>query len=250
MKRGAGLMLVPIVLSGCGAQVATDRASSASPAAAQAAVSTHGGRVGAVRLTGDQRVLELTLDLPGDGGGCARSPRATLLGEESRAVYVATSFDLDRRQHCPASNPALRVTLSSRLAGRDLVIDQQPWVPAGAGTYRLCDVERDCQPAPAGCDENSSLHAIAAGDFPRSARGRVVTCQLPWLVMDVDIGIPSCGTTRTDSCPGQTPRVTRWLFTVRDATWTTVATLPLTGGCGADLRAAVPRALCRDLPAG
>jgi hypothetical protein len=243
-------MLVSIVLSGCGAQAATDRASSASPAAAQAAVTTHGGRVGAVRLTGDQRVLELTLDLPGDRRGCARSARATLLGEESRAVYVATSFDLDRQQHCPASTPELRVTLSSRLAGRDVVIDQQPWVPTGAGTYRLCDVERGCQPAPAGCDENSSLHAIAAGDFPRSARGRVVACQLPWLVMDVDIGTPSCGTPGTASCPGQAPRVTRWLFTVRDATWTTAATLPLTGGCGTNLPAAVPRTLCRDLPAG
>jgi hypothetical protein len=252
MKCAAGTVLlsrvlVSIVLAGCGTPTMADHVLSASAPAQQAAATTQTARVSAVRLATDDRVVELTIELPGEG--CGRAARASVLGEESGAVYVGTALDLDPGRHCPAGTTAVRVELSSRLDGRDLVVDQRPWGPAGAGAYRPCDPQRGCRPAPAGCDEDSYRLAITAGDFPRSGRSwHAVACQPPWLVMDVDGGAATCG--GTSSCAGQAPRVTRWLFTVRSQVWTTVGTLPLTGGCGTHLPPTASLTLCRDLPAG
>lgn len=215
----------------------------------------YGGNVTSIRAVSGTR-FELTLTPINAEQNCNTDPAATVTEQQSKAVYVTTTYRVSSPA-CPSATLTTTLDLAEGLAGRMLVVDQQAWVlePAVAtsGPLRRCDDTLGCDPQPAACDDESYRLAIDAGDFPRNVRTWTAqACQVPWLILDVDITASGCAATGDD--PASNPcltgprRITRWVFTQRGPLWDTVATLPLDGGCGQQPPPSLPRALCQTLP--
>ena len=201
------------------------------------------------------------LPVEGSTGECAVDVEHTV-EPEGNVVYVNVSFTLD----APAPDPLFPlcetaprdvvIELGSPLAGRH-VITQTPiarWRPTTAGNYERCELP-GCDPGtgttpqPATCGDTTLADAVRNSDVPRHAGLGNKRCELPWAVIDVDIGAGACPASGdgTNTCSGQNVRRTYWKAV--GYTWEPVGASTGTG-CG-DIASVVPGFpihLCTDLP--
>jgi len=100
------------------------------------------------------------------------------------------------------------------------------------------------------CVDPTLADAVRSGDVPRRVGLSNKRCQLPWAVIDVDVGAGACPATgdAPNPCAGQDVQRTYWR--AAGHTWTQVGSS--TGqGCGeiATIVPEFPIELCADLPA-
>lgn len=221
--------------------------------------------VSAVSPGADGQSLIVRVDvLPVEGstGACAVDieHNGEPIGE---VVYVDVAF----RSNAPAPDPLfplcdtaprdLVIELAAPLAGRH-VITQTPvarWRPTTAGDYErcelpVCDSNTGASPPSATCDDATLADAVRSGDVPRHVGLANKQCELPWAVIDVDVGAGACPASGdgTNPCSGQDIRRTYWK--AAGYTWEQVGASTGTG-CGdiASIVPAFPIHLCADLPA-
>jgi hypothetical protein len=202
------------------------------------------------------------LPVEGSTGACAVDVQHTV-EREGDLVYVNVTFSTNdpapdpRFPLCDTAPRDVVIELGSPLAGRH-VITQVPiarWRPTSTGDYErcelpACDPNTGATPQAATCDDTTLADAVRNSDVPRHAGLANKRCELPWAVIDVDIGAGACPATGdgTNTCSGQNIRRTYWK--TAGYTWEQVGASTGTG-CG-DIASAVPEFpihLCADLPA-
>jgi hypothetical protein len=183
---------------------------------------------------------------------------------EGELVYVGVTFasavnDPDPAfPDCETAPRDVVIDIGAPLAGRH-VITQTPvarWRPSSsaAGYERCelpgCDPSTGAPPAPVTCDDSTLAEAVRSGDVPRHVGLSNKRCQLPWAVVDVDVGAGACPATGDDANPCAGTNVRRTYWQAAGHTWTQVGSS--TGaGCGeiATIVPEFPVELCTGLPA-
>jgi hypothetical protein len=221
--------------------------------------------VGSVSPGADGQSLIARVDvLPVEGsiGACAVDVEHTV-ELEGNVVYVNVTFSINgpapdpRFPLCDTAPRDVVIELGSPLAGRH-VITQTPiarWRPTKTGDYERCelpgcDPNTGATPQLATCDDTTLADAVRNSDVPRHAGLANKRCELPWAVIDVDIGAGACPASGdgTNTCSGRNIRRTYWK--AAGYTWEQVGASTGTG-CG-DIASVVPEFpihLCADLPA-
>ncbi|MFI7430633.1 hypothetical protein ACIBPB_26915 [Micromonospora sp. NPDC049836] len=214
--------------------------------------STYQADVTAVRLSDDPRSLLLTVALLAGADGCSRNPRITYLTEENNRVYANVVQDSRLSGvvgACPTQTPGeVRLTTPEPIAGRLVVLNQEPWKRDGAG-YHRCDATFGCDPMPTDhCDPAWISVAVRGMDVSRHSVGSPEGCDGRWLVMTVPFDPVPCGAEAREGCD---PSVTVRRYFLRwagERGWATISSTT-TAGCGPvhAVEPAFPKKLCADL---
>lgn len=209
--------------------------------------------VTAVRLSDDPRSLVLTVALLADADGCSRNPRVTYFVEENNRIYANVVQDSRLSGvvgACPTHTPdEVRLTAPGPIAGRLVVLNQEPWKRDGA-EYHRCDPTFGCDPMPTDhCDPAWISVTVRGLDVSRHSVGSPEGCDGTWLVMTVPFDPMPCG---AEARPGCEPTVNVRRYFLRWAGhrgWATIAG-STEAGCGRvhAVEPAFPRKLCADLP--
>ena len=220
--------------------------------------------IASVAAGADGRSIVARVDaLPEDGatGPCEIEVSHSVELEDDRIYLGVTYLTHDPEQAgvftgCPTAPREVTVDLGAPLDGRH-VITQDPtgrWVPGAEGAYALCelpacDAATGATPLPATCDDSTLADAARSGDVPRHAGLGPSRCELPWAVIDIDVGAGACPATGEgpDPCAGENVRRTYWR--TAGYTWRQVGS-SAGSGCGeiATIVPEFPLHLCADLP--
>jgi hypothetical protein len=279
-RRVVGLLgLVVLVLVGAVGCGSDDGVSSADAAAGGADGSGTSAEVDDfVGITGvesstDRSVTVHTDPVPveADDGECAATVTPDVTGDDNPDATLTVSIvvDADRPQYAPDdprdADGAPITWEGCELAPRTMTVDLATPIgsravtdPFGSefflrdGRWVGCDnVVMTCVIDPASCD-NGTLHdTIANSDVPRHFGMSNEHCEVPYAVVDVDVGAGACpatGDAGDNPCAGQDIR--RMYWHVEDGAWVQIGSDP-GPGCGAiaDVAPDFPAALCADLPA-
>ncbi|MFC6019427.1 hypothetical protein ACFP2T_24865 [Plantactinospora solaniradicis] len=221
-------------------------------AAGPAVWSTYQAEVTGVRRGPDPRTLLIDVEMLAGHPECARNPRTDYYTEENGLIYANVVLDsarADARNGCLSKVPGVaRLTSSTPIGNRVVVLNNEPWAPDGAG-YRRCDPNLGCTPPADHCDSTWVLAAIKGMDVPRNSSRNVEACDGAWLVMTLNLNSTQCGAGGRPGCSAP-PALYRYFMRFEEAGWRTIlrTTAP---GCADVLRvrADFPPALCRTLPA-
>lgn len=255
----AGVVALVALAAGCGSR----GEGRALDAGGSAPVAPFTAEIAAVAAGPDGHSLVAhvaALPVDGSTGDCAVTIAGRVTTEEDRAYVdvLVTDPAPDRDPTYPDCDTAPRdvaIDVGRPVAGMR-VIAQNPsrvWVPTADGTYSecalpSCDPSTGVAPAPATCDDATLADAVRSGDVPRHAKIGIDRCELPWAVVDVDIGAGACPATEgPNPCAGKNVHRTYW--EVDGSTWRMLA--ESTGaGCGdvADQVPDFPLRLCAGLP--
>jgi len=256
-----GVLLAGLV--GCGSGSASD--AGGTPSDPSSRPGPYLTEVSAIRVGADGRSLVVTaakLPVAGSTGDCQVTVGHTVEQEADRLYVVLTVTsrvegpDPDYPDCRTAPRP-VTVDVGGPVDGR-AVMTQAPrarWNAGPDGRYRICslpacDPDTGSVPAPVTCDDGSLAEAVRAGDVPAHAGLGQSACELPWAVIDVDVGAGACPATGdgTNPCAGRTVHRTYWK--ADGPTWTALG--QSTGsGCGdaAELLPGFPQRLCQGLGA-
>ncbi|NES26940.1 hypothetical protein GCE86_15350 [Micromonospora terminaliae] len=214
---------------------------------------TYQADVTAVRLGDDPRSLVLTVALLGDADGCSRNPRVTYLVEENNRVHANVVQDSRLSGvvgACPTHTPGqVTLTAPGPIAGRVVVLNQEPWKPDGAA-YRRCDATFGCDPMPTDhCDPAWISVAVRGMDVSRHSVGSSEACDGRWLVMTVPLDPVPCGAEARPGCEASVTVRRYFLRWAGERGWATIAG-SAEAGCGRvrSVEPAFPGKLCADLP--
>jgi hypothetical protein len=268
-----------VALAGCGSPADQPSGTSASPPAPVTTivgyVAVVGVEVVAVAPAPDPAALAVTLGgVPTGDGPCAVAFESSVEYEADR-IHLTVRYEAEVTEVqevleqgyrtlevgspedvCTRGTVEIAVPLDGPLAARP-VVTQGPsgtWSSGVDGTYRRCELP-DCdpdtgQPPPsAGCGDASLIDAVRRGDVPRRAGIDVRACELPWAVVDVDVGAGACPASGDDVNPCAGKRVDRSYWKAVDGRWQSVAYSD-GPGCGDVLLhlPELPEALCAHLP--
>jgi len=253
-------LLAAVTLLGCAGQGAVG-GPSGTPDAGHPSSATGTGpvdwgtfqaEVTGIRRGPDLRTLLIDVELLAGHPDCARNPRTDHHTEENGLIYANVVLDSARAgvpDGCPGKVPGVaRLTSSTPIGDRVVVLNNAPWAPDGTG-YRRCDPDLGCVPPTDHCDPTWVLAAIKGMDVPRNSARNVEGCDGAWLVMTLNLNSTQCGAGGRPGCSAP-PAVYRYFLRFEPAGWRTVlrSTAP---GCGdiRKTRSDFPLALCRDLPA-
>jgi hypothetical protein len=178
---------------------------------------------------------------------CVTGVDAVVTETSAHAVYVSVRGAPTTTFCSSSDSPKVTLTLSEPLAGRDLVVDTNPYTSEGAGTMRRCDARLGCHPPTFGCDQPWIDQALRDADTPPRSKRNVEGCDGHYLVMTIDVGTSACPANDASACDGPS-RALHWFFRAIDDRWRAI-TATTSGGC-ADVIAAeplFPTALCTDL---
>lgn len=168
-----------------------------------------------------------------------------------RAIEASSATD-----GCELLTRPIEVALDGPLAGRS-VVTQNPmayWRVDVDGTYRrcvlpACDPETGESPASAACGDSTLPDAVRRGDVPRRASIDVRACEMPWAVVDIDIGAGACPATGEPGNPCAGLNIDRSYWKASDGAWEVLA-YSSGPGCGdvLDVLPELPERLCAELP--
>jgi hypothetical protein len=255
-----GLAAVLVLGSGvtaCGRRLDRRDSNTLAPTA-----STSGAEVSALRVGADGHSLVATipvLPVRGSTGVCAVKVTHTLDFAKNRVfvwLVYETRFLDPAFPGCRVAPRRVAIDLGAPVAHRHVITQSPPqlWVPGAGVSYHKCDApacdeETGKMAAPASCEGTNLPDAVRSSDYAHAGLG-TTRCELPWAVVDVDIGSSACGPTDggPNPCVGQ--RVHRMYWRTAGPTWRQVAQTD-GPGCG-DIAKQVPefpRKLCAGLPA-
>ncbi|MFE9959058.1 hypothetical protein [Micromonospora sp. NPDC005299] len=214
---------------------------------------TYQADVTAVRVSADPRSLSLTVALLGDADGCSRHPRITYFTEENNRIYANVVQDSRLSGTvgaCSTHTPGeVTLTAPGPIAGRIVVLNQEPWKRDGA-EYRRCDAAFGCDPMPTDhCDPAWISVAVRGMDVSRHSTGSTEGCDGRWLVMTVPFDPVPCGAEARPGCDASVNVRRHFLRWAGQRGWAPIAS-STEAGCGRVLTTepAFPRKLCADLP--
>ncbi|HEX6420922.1 MAG TPA: hypothetical protein VFZ77_20635 [Acidimicrobiales bacterium] len=262
--RWLPLVSVPVLIVGLAACGDESPGSRSATDASRRPRSEFAADVAAIRAGGDGRSLVARVDgLPVDGStNVCEVELSDAVEFEADRIYLQVTYLTHDPDHDPAF-PGCRtgprevtVDLGSPLAGRH-VLTQFPsgrWIPGPGGDYSqcvlpACDPSTGVAPLPVTCDDSTLADAARSSDVPRHSGLANKRCELPWAVIDIDVGAGACPATGdgTNRCAGQNVRRTYWR--AAGHTWQQVGS-SIGSGCGdvADIAPDFPLHLCADLP--
>ena len=173
--------------------------------------------------------------------------------KEEGLVFIDGSSPVD---DCERAARQVEVSLDGPLAGR-AVITQLPvahWLSSVDGRYSrcelpVCDPHTGSPPPEPACGDATLPDAVRGGDVPRRAGIDVRACELPWAVVDIDVGAGACPATGEpgNACAGK--NIDRSYWRAADGRWDLLA-YSSGPGCGQVLEHVpeFPAAMCADLP--
>ncbi|MFC0032512.1 hypothetical protein ACFFMM_23605 [Micromonospora chaiyaphumensis] len=256
MRRLATALLCLAALVSCARPGATPTSGDAPTPAGTAAENrwaTYQADVTAVRPSDDPRSLLLTVALLADADRCSRNPRVTYLVEENNRIYANVVQDSRLSAvvgACPTHTPgAVTLTVPGPIAGRVVVLNQEPWKPEG-DEYRRCDATFGCDPMPTDhCDPAWISVAVRGMDVSRHSVGSPEGCDGRWLVMTVPFDPVPCGAEARPGCAASVTVRRYFLRWAGERGWATIAG-STEAGCGRvhSAEPAFPSKLCADLP--
>jgi hypothetical protein len=238
--------------------------------------STAGLEISGVAPGADPTVLVATAEAVPVGPGSCAVEVTPLVEYEADRIYLSLTVTVEMTQvleivdgggfrtieeststdGCDLATTPVQVTLDGPL-DRRAVITQNPtanWQAGADGSYQrcelpACDPETGQVPPAAGCGDSTLPDAVRRGDVPRRAGIDVRACELPWAVVDIDIGAGACPATGEPGNPCAGTNIDRSYWKVVDGTWDVLA-YSSGAGCGDVLDALpeLPRQLCADLP--
>jgi hypothetical protein len=157
---------------------------------------------------------------------------------------------------CGRADRSIEVAIDGPLANREVVTQDPPnrWLPGPGGTYSpcvlpACDPATGLAPAPAACGDATLPDAVRRGDVPRRAGIDVRACELPWAVVDIDVGAGACPATGEPGNPCAGMNIDRSYWKATAGGWEVLA-YSSGAGCG-DVLATLPELparMCAGLP--
>lgn len=251
MSGWAWALILLLTLSGCGTARESSPQRGVEDAGRRAV--TYEASVIAIQVARPGPGLELTIQVPAGGAGCASRPRSRFDTAEHGTVFLQTLVDSNQATYCTESESR---TVRSRvdLRDRDLVVNHEAWKLGPRDAFVRCSEELGCHPPDDRCDPAWTSLITDGADLPPEKRVDVLVCSARWLVVDVDAVVTGCqsvdGSTPPPGCAGEGVH-RRWFATLaKNGLWK-VAASGSAAGCGEVQRQVpnFPERLCRDLPA-